>query len=476
MLARRAPQRLLLFLVFAIFCLLVGHNILTVGRNGDGVQYAAVARNLAQGWGTFWAPYFSETIFKIHHEHPPLVYWLQSLFFRLLGDRPYLEGIYGFCIGILILYGTALCWQQVHRNVRARGVGSWWPLFLLISLPVIGYVVQSNLLVMTFVALALFATLFAYLSLMSERLWLGHACLCGILVYLGVLAKGPVALFSLAIPAIGSLIFKASFAKAAISTAVALTTCTVLFLTTIYTYPESLTFWQSFWQAQVVASLTSARGASHTHFLYVERWLAEMVVPLALVGLLLLLTRVSARLICLNVQARFFLGIALVGTLPFFISRRQHLRYILHAMPFFILSLACATEALAEYVEGRLAHRPPWRPRVAAVATLFMLIALGAMVYRAGAITNRRAFFEDLYYRDDVTLPERIMVSVYPETMIYDDLLMTDMQRFFKVSVTPDMGHDYLLIAKDSGYNVPSDYHKVHQKPTQKYVLYKRVP
>ena len=129
-------QRLLLFLVLSVYCVLVCHNILTVGRNGDGVEYAAVTRNMAPGWGTFWAPYLSETFFKVHHEHPPLVYWIQSLFFRLLGDTPYLEGIYGFCIGVLILSGTAACWQQIHRHVQARRVGSWWPLFLLISLPV----------------------------------------------------------------------------------------------------------------------------------------------------------------------------------------------------------------------------------------------------------------------------------------------------------------------------------------------------
>jgi 4-amino-4-deoxy-L-arabinose transferase-like glycosyltransferase len=475
MLDRRATQRLLLFFAFSIFCLLVCHNILTVGRNGDGVHYAAVARNMAQGWGTFWAPYLSETFFKVHYEHPPLVYWIQSLFFRLLGDSPYVEGIYGFIIGVLILCGTAACWQQVHRHVQARGVGSWWPLLLLISLPVISYVVQSNLLVVTFLVLALFATLFSYLSLVSKRLWLLHACLSGILVYLGGLAKGPVALFSLAVPAMGYVTFKTPWPKAAISTAMALATCAVLFLGTLYLFPESQTFWQSFWREQVVASLTSARGPRHTHFLYVERWLAEMAVPFALVGLLLLLTRMSVRRFRFNRQAAFFLGLTLAGALPFFVSQRQHLRYILHAMPFFILSLASATEALAESIEVRLAHLSGWRLRLRAAAILLMVLALGAMVYRTGAITNREAFFRDLYNREDVVLPERIMVSVYPETMIYDDLLMTDMQRFFKVSVTAEMGHDYLLMAKNSDYHVPPAYQKVHQKPTEKYMLYKKV-
>ena len=60
-----------MLLVLSIFCLLVCHHILIIGKHGDGVEYASVAQNLAEGWGTFWKPYLSETIHKVHHEHPP---------------------------------------------------------------------------------------------------------------------------------------------------------------------------------------------------------------------------------------------------------------------------------------------------------------------------------------------------------------------------------------------------------------------
>ena len=96
------------------------------------------------------------------------------------------------------------------------------------------------------------------------------------------------------------------------------------------------------------------------------------------------------------------------------------------------------------------------------------------MIYREGVVIKRKPFYNDLYLRD-IHLPERIIVSVYPEQMIYDDLLFTDMQRFYRISVTGELGHDYLLTDKDSDFKVPEGYEKVHKKPTEKYILYKRI-
>ena len=52
----------------------------------DGLWYASISRNLAEGYGSFWNPQFSAIIFSDFHEHPPLWFGVQSLFFQLLGD------------------------------------------------------------------------------------------------------------------------------------------------------------------------------------------------------------------------------------------------------------------------------------------------------------------------------------------------------------------------------------------------------
>ena len=191
--------------------------------------------------------YFLETLSERNHAQgfsraPPLVYWIQSWFFRWLGNGPYIEGIYGFIVSLVILFGLALFWQRVRCDEQLDKAGSWWPLLLLISLPVITYMVQTNRLVVTFLPFAIFATYFSYLSISKSRIWLLHALLAGVLIYLGGIAKGPVALFSLAVPAIGWLTLKVPLSRAFISTAVALLTCAMIFLGTSLPLPRKPRF------------------------------------------------------------------------------------------------------------------------------------------------------------------------------------------------------------------------------------------
>ena len=60
----------------------------------DGITYASIARNLAEGRGRFWEPFYTATIYPAFHEHPPLAFWLQSLWFRALGDHLFVERAY----------------------------------------------------------------------------------------------------------------------------------------------------------------------------------------------------------------------------------------------------------------------------------------------------------------------------------------------------------------------------------------------
>jgi hypothetical protein len=95
------------------------------------------------------------------------------------------------------------------------------------------------------------------------------------------------------------------------------------------------------------------------------------------------------------------------------------------------------------------------------------------MFYHKGAITRRHAFYRD-FYEQKIELPERITVSVCSQEMIMGDWLFADMQRFYKVSLSAERGQEYLIIDKNLDCQVPPGYQKVHQQPTEKYVLYRR--
>jgi len=473
MLSRLSSKKILLLFVLSLYCLLIGYKLMRLGTHGDGVEYASVARNLSDGVGTFWKPYLDDRIHPVFHEHPPLVFWIQSLFFRIFGDGPYLESFYGFFIGMVILGWMAWFWQRVRRDFQLTAVGNWWPMLLLVPLPIFTYMLQTNRLVNTWAVFALAASYMSYRSTLGVHHHIFYSLLCGGLIYLGFLAKGPVAFFTFAVPVLAWLSLKAKLSKAITGTLLALVTFALLFLLTSYLFEDSVEFWQGFWHNQILASVTSKRGSGDTHWYLAERWISEMMVPFLITGVLMLATRISFRRIQFNRQTLFFLLVALAASLPFVVSTRQHARYILHSFPFFVLSLAFVTQNIAAHIESMLTNNRIIRRSTAAVAVLFFVVALSSMLILKDHDAKRRPFYRD-FYLQKIELPQRITISVCPADIIFHDWLFADMQRFYRISLTPDMGHPYLIVAKNSGCTVPQGYQRVNQEPTIKYILYNK--
>src|ERR1700685_3790893 len=84
------------------FAILIGLTVPVLIKDGmfmDAMLYSSVSHNLSQGIGTFWFPQFSFRNMgglSSFHEQPPLVFGIQSIFFRILGGSLYTERIYTF--------------------------------------------------------------------------------------------------------------------------------------------------------------------------------------------------------------------------------------------------------------------------------------------------------------------------------------------------------------------------------------------
>ena len=63
MTARQA--RIFYLLVVCLFLLVMLPSLLSDGMFMDGLLYAAIAKNLAHGLGTFWSPHLSGGLFRI---------------------------------------------------------------------------------------------------------------------------------------------------------------------------------------------------------------------------------------------------------------------------------------------------------------------------------------------------------------------------------------------------------------------------
>ncbi|MFQ5932091.1 MAG: hypothetical protein ACE5MM_06770, partial [Nitrospiraceae bacterium] len=127
-------RRHLFLLTLAMLALLTFPRILKVGMFFDGVTFASIARNLAEGKGTFWAPYYTETVYPSFLEYLPLGFWLQSWVYRLFGDHVTLDPIWDLGMGVLIVLLLVPMWRLTCRNDQSS-VGAWWPVLLFVSVP-----------------------------------------------------------------------------------------------------------------------------------------------------------------------------------------------------------------------------------------------------------------------------------------------------------------------------------------------------
>ena len=98
------------------------------------------------------------------------------------------------------MWGTGIFWHQIRRDFGYPEVGSWWPMILLVPLPIFTYILQVNRIVNTWTLLAIIATYLAYLSAVKAKHWQIFSILGGGAIYLGFIAKGPVAFFPFAVP------------------------------------------------------------------------------------------------------------------------------------------------------------------------------------------------------------------------------------------------------------------------------------
>ena len=115
--------------VAGLFLIIVSPNLLSEGMFMDGLYYATISKNLANGIGTYWNPHFTNIMFPSFHEHPPLAFWMESMFFHLLGGGRFTERIYS----IVMLLITAFIILKIWKALTHESTFGWVPLLFWLS-------------------------------------------------------------------------------------------------------------------------------------------------------------------------------------------------------------------------------------------------------------------------------------------------------------------------------------------------------
>lgn len=311
----------------------------------DGLTYASISRNLAEGKGSIWAPYHrGEAVFG---EHPPLMFALEALYFKLFGDKFYTEKLYSFTIWLLTLVAANKLWKLLKPDDKRFFT---FTLFLLcwgFTEPV-AWSYANNILDIT---MALFDLLAVYVMCraLHNKVQITQSLITGgIFVFLATFTKGPVGAFPIAIPFIYQLVYSgkpAEIGKGIVQSIIVFVTVAVIY-TILYQMPEPRMSVDRYVNQQLLSALQGKREVTVGflgRFAILNYILMPLLLPIAAGLLMLALYKVSKAKAELTIKKKhliFLLLVGLCGSLPIMISLKQRAFYMLPALPFFSLALA----------------------------------------------------------------------------------------------------------------------------------------
>ena len=396
--------------VAGLFGLFACNNLLTRGMFMDGLIYTSVASNMAEGVGSFWHPVYTATQFPDFYEHPPLMMWLLSLWFRLFGTGMMAAKAYSVAVLLLTAALMVGVWKQLGFKT---GLG-WLPLLMLTLIPDVALAAHNNYLEGT---MTLFVLASVWLVLRGEGV--GWHLLAGLMLAAAFLTKGPTGLFPLALPALLWLFGeRKGFGQAAAGTLAMAAGLAAPMALLWFCVPDSQEFLRKYFENQVIGG-SQTLVTSRTYIVKTLFSHTAVVLVVALAAVLFGILRKSAPWRPTRDSWRRFglmFALALCGTLPMMVSTKQRAFYLLTVFPFVALAVAALLEPLVRYYEKQL-QRPAMT-----IVTVVVLVA--------AVVTNA------LYYgkpgRDKVMLADM-------------DVIAPALQEGETLTITPDLASNSSL-------------------------------
>lgn len=422
--------------VAGLFGLFACNNLLTRGMFMDGLIYTSVAANMAEGVGSFWHPVYTATQFPQFYEHPPLMMWLLSLWFRLFGTSMMAAKGYSVAVVLLTAALTVGGWKQLGFKTSL----GWLPLLMMTLIPDVALAAHNNYLEST---MTLFVLAAVWLVLRGKGV--GWHLLAGAMLAAAFLTKGPTGLFPLALPALLWLFgTRKGFGQAAVGTLAMAAGLAAPMALLWFCVPDAQEFLHKYFDNQVIGG-SQVLVTSRTYIVKTLFSHTAVVLVVALAVVLFGILKKSAPWRPTRDSWRRFglvFALALCGTLPMMVSTKQRAFYLLTVFPFVALAVAALLEPLARHMEKHL-QRPAMT--VATVAVLIAAVITNALHY--GKPGRDKAMLHDI----DVMAAEvhdGELVALAPE-LASNNSLHGYWYFYHRVTLDANAQHRHLIAADD---------------------------
>ena len=399
-------------LLIGLFLILVSKSLLTEGMFFDGVTYASISRNMAEGQGTFWNPYYTQTLYPEFRQHPPLALGLEALAFKAFGDHWWVEKVYSVLMFLFSGLFIALIWKRTTNNLR----WAWLPLLFWLAMPLVTWSATNNLLENT---MSVFVLLSVYLMIVgyqrNHKIWL---FLSALVLLLAFLSKGFTGLFPLVFPILYCAFDqKRKWIQGPIDSLLLLGSRALFAGIMFLVCPGSFAYIKDYIRLQVIGGgLHEATVTSR--FYIVFALLQQLIIPCVLALVLVICktkNMVNTKVFEFSPDKAWFyvfLIMGLVGVLPIMVSVKQRDFYMLTALPFF--ALACGHVTLSMLTLWLPKITPQVRRWMTLGAGCIVLLGLVLNVVHIGKYGRDEALIEEVKQRIAETQGENT-IEITPE-------------------------------------------------------------
>lgn len=339
-------QFIFIILTICVSLALIMPSIVQQGMFMDGIQYAIVSKNLAIGKGTFWLPFLSDSWNRhgINYflEHPPLVYFLQSYFFKFFGNGYCTEKIYSVFTFIVCAILINKIWLHLFKNEPELIKYSWLPILIWLIIPSVHWAFVNNMHENTVSIFVLGSILFSLKAINNFKLY--DVIISGILIFCATLCKGLPGMY----PLLFFIIYGFCYENINIKRVITYTFILVAILILTYTFiillnNEALFSLKFYIQNRLFDRLTNDHLVEY-RFSIIFWLFTDLLVPFILVIVLLFIFKLktffnSGTIVYKN-DILFFILLGLAGVIPLAFTHVQRAVYFMPALPLFAIAIS----------------------------------------------------------------------------------------------------------------------------------------
>jgi 4-amino-4-deoxy-L-arabinose transferase-like glycosyltransferase len=297
--------------------------------------------------------------------------------------------------------------------------------------------------------------------------------LAGILIFGGLLSKGPFALYPLTVPAFYYWFINRNKSLRAISGTIIVLFTTIILSALLFLWPPAKANILSYIQMQFLPSLSGAREHVSGNHLYILGALFQQLIPVLLISVIVFLSGLKQKnIIYENKLFYFFLFIGISASFPIMLSIKQMPHYLIGSTPYYALAAAWI---ILPRINAFLPKLENYRKRIFAFNIILLTAILCMVSFSITRINKNGRDIKMLNDLDELSsfLPRGKIIQCN-SNLYFNWQLQAYLNRFYKISITDKPSNSGIYLVDAAGAKeMSADYKKVNAK-TETMFLFKK--